>query len=86
MLNALQTGVITIVFGVAQPFSLYNNGTYTGPCAKTPNHAMNVIGYTAQHWIVRNSWGTEWGENGFAKIPRGQNKCRIEDYVVSVVV
>lgn len=86
ILNALQKGVVTVAFGVDQPFVLYKNGTYTGSCAMTPNHAMNIIGYDAQTWIVRNSWGAQWGEDGYVRIPRGQNKCRINDYVVSVVV
>lgn len=29
-------------------------------------HAVSLVGYTATHFIVRNSWGTGWGDNGFA--------------------
>ena len=34
-------------------------------------HAVFVCGYddTKQHWIVRNSWGTEWGDNGYFYLP-----------------
>lgn len=33
------------------------------------NHAMTIIGWTETHWIVLNSWGKEWGDNGIAYIP-----------------
>lgn len=29
-------------------------------------HAVSIVGYTPEHFIVRNSWGTEWGDKGFA--------------------
>ncbi len=36
------------------------NGTEFG------GHAVCLVGYTAEHFIVRNSWGTGWGDKGFA--------------------
>lgn len=33
------------------------------------NHAMTIVGWTENHWIVLNSWGTSWGDNGIAYIP-----------------
>merc|ERR1711991_391345 len=36
------------------------------------NHAVLLVGYGqddgGEHWIIQNSWGTKWGDNGFAKI------------------
>ena len=29
-------------------------------------HAVSIVGYTPDHFIVRNSWGTSWGDRGFA--------------------
>jgi hypothetical protein len=29
-------------------------------------HAVALVGYTPDHFIVRNSWGTDWGDEGFA--------------------
>jgi hypothetical protein len=45
--------------------------TSTEPCLG--GHAVLVVGYddTAQYWIVRNSWGTAWGDNGYCYMPYG---------------
>ena len=29
-------------------------------------HAVAIVGYTATHFIIRNSWGVDWGHKGFA--------------------
>jgi hypothetical protein len=40
-----------------------NLDTYTGP--GRGGHAIAIVGYTPDRFIVRNSWGTAWGDNGF---------------------
>jgi C1A family cysteine protease len=62
-------------------FSSYNGtGTmYYNNLANAPNHAVLIVGWddTASHdggtgaWIVKNSWGTGWGDNGFFQIAYG---------------
>ena len=45
------------------------------------NHEMTIVGYgvsgTTPYWIVRNQWGTEWGQAGYAFVKRGTNECGI---------
>lgn len=45
------------------------------------NHAVALIGYGSSdgqdYWLVKNSWGKYWGENGFGRIKRGSNHCGI---------
>mmetsp|Transcript_13912 Transcript_13912/g.28641 ORF Transcript_13912/g.28641 Transcript_13912/m.28641 type:complete len:103 (-) Transcript_13912:286-594(-) len=50
----------------------------------THNHGVSIVGWgydadrDKQHWIVRNSWGTFWGEMGFFRIELGRNLLGIE--------
>jgi len=56
----------------------YSSGVYSG-CAYDSNialnHAVQLVGYgtdeaEGDYWIVRNSWGTGWGEGGYIRLAR----------------
>jgi len=55
----------------------YRGGVYAGRCGKQLNHAILAVGYTADYWIVKNSWGTSWGAQGYIFMKRGSNICGI---------
>ncbi|KAJ0171157.1 hypothetical protein K1T71_013356 [Dendrolimus kikuchii] len=62
-------------------FQLYRSGIYDDPFC-TPwelNHAMLLVGYTPQYWILLNWWGKNWGEHGYMRIRRGLNRCGISN-------
>jgi len=40
----------------------------------TSSHAVVLIGYTADTWIIQNDWSDIWGENGFIRLERGEGK------------
>lgn len=53
------------------------------------NHAVLLVGYGRCHmtgqkyWIVKNSWGSSWGEDGYFRIRRGSDECAIESIAVA---
>lgn len=60
-------------------------GTNSADCSSDPNrvnHCVLVVGYTDQYWLIKNSWGTGWGENGYIKLARTGNTCSIASWAV----
>lgn len=70
-------------------FMNLGTGVYSGcpPYADSKaliNHAVLVVGYTADgDWIIKNSWGTSWGDNGYG-IVSGSADCALKAYVYEV--
>ena len=86
MAHLVHRGPVSIAFEVVPGFNLYKSGVYTSDKCKSGtkdvNHAVLAVGYGVDHenggipyWIVKNSWGKNWGDEGYFKIVRGKNMC-----------
>ncbi|XP_030462968.1 zingipain-2-like [Syzygium oleosum] len=53
-------------------FQLYSRGIFMGACGHDLNHGVATVGYGAEgqrkYWIVKNSWGRDWGEDGYVRM------------------
>ncbi|KAM6435748.1 cathepsin S isoform 1-T1 [Liasis olivaceus] len=83
-----KTGPVSVAINANQPtFFLYKQGVYNDPrcTADHINHAVLVIGYGTEngmdYWLVKNSWGVNFGHQGYIKVARNQgNRCGIASY------
>jgi C1A family cysteine protease len=84
--NMLNTQPISVAIDASSAFQRYSQGTFSGPCSSSSiNHAVTAVGYTSEYWIVRNSWGTGWGQKGYIYMKRGQNICNINNYLTQAM-
>ena len=82
MMDALGSrGPVAVGIDVSKPsFRFYSSGIYNEPTCSTSqlNHAVLAVGYGDGYWLVKNSWGTEWGQDGYVYMTRdGSNQCGI---------
>ena len=77
----VDSGPFEATFYVYEDFGDYSGGVYRHTWGEyLGGHAVTVVGYddTEGYWIVKNSWGTNWGESGWFRIAYGE--CYIDDY------
>lgn len=81
-------------------FQRHHRGVYStseckGLATFQTNHALVIVGYGTEtypdgsqvpYWLVRNSWGATWAENGYAKYLRGANLCNIESWPLYIAL
>ncbi|KAG5271082.1 hypothetical protein AALO_G00175700 [Alosa alosa] len=84
-----QVGPVAVAVDAGQQtFHFYKRGLYYDPACnpRALNHAILAVGYTQNAWIVKNSWGKDWGDQGYIYIYRGYNMCGIANMASFPVV
>lgn len=89
-------GPLVVSFEPKDDFMYYSNGIYESSADsihqewERVDHAVLLVGYGEENgrkfWRVQNSWGPEWGENGFFRIARGDNDSGVESIAVAADV
>jgi len=75
----------------ASSWQNYQGGILTS-CGSSIDHCVQLVGYqnygnaNSACWLVRNSWSTQWGENGYIRIAIGQDLCAIGDAATIVSI
>jgi len=87
-------GPVSVAVYVSANFQSYRSGVFydnTCPLDRV-NHAVVLVGYGAdssgrQYYILRNSWGSSWGSNGYMLFARNNNNmCSIASYGIYPIV
>ena len=68
-------GPVSVGVAADNAFSAYTGGVFTNCVSKQLNHAVQLVGWSDSggYWIMRNSWGSNWGESGYMRLKFGCN-------------
>lgn len=77
MMSALTKQPVSIAIEADQKeFQFYKSGVFNASCGKNLDHGVLVVGYGTlndeDYYLIKNSWGTTWGSNGYIYLGKGQ--------------
>lgn len=83
--HVANTGPVITVMRATDRFLYYGSGIFDDPkCSRRSSdvdHAIAIVGYGREngqdYWLIKNSWGAGWGQQGYGKYRRGTNACSI---------
>ena len=77
-LMVMRNGPSAIAMDASSPdLTWLKDSPFTSTCNTNVDHAVLLVGWTKDNWIIKNSWGDEWGINGYLYLARGSNKCGV---------
>ncbi|CAF0948760.1 unnamed protein product [Brachionus calyciflorus] len=90
MIEILKNGPVQMAFKIYDDFFMYKSGIYdpspnSREYIKNQYHAVKILGWGTEngvdYWLAANSWGPEWGENGYFRIKRKSHLTEIGKHV-----
>jgi C1A family cysteine protease len=67
----------------AEPWQFYSGGIFSKRCGTSIDHGVLAAGYNSEYYLVKNSWGTSWGESGYIRVSNtANNECGILDSAI----
>jgi C1A family cysteine protease len=82
--NAVVMGPVSVAIEADQSaFQFYTSGVFDADCGDQLDHGVLAVGYNTlggkKYWIVKNSWGSDWGNQGYIWMVRtaGEGECGI---------
>jgi len=94
MVNYVGTTAPISICVDAASWQFYIGGVISEICGQSLDHCVQITGYATEttifgtkkpYWIIRNSWGAGWGEDGFVYVERNKNLCGVADEPTTVV-
>jgi len=79
----------------AEEWQFYIEGVFYLPCGTELDHGILLVGFgsetdvfdqTMPFWIVKNSWGADWGEDGYLRVERGVGECGLNLFACSSII
>ncbi|CAN6374513.1 unnamed protein product [Urochloa humidicola] len=74
---------VSVAVDANRNWQMYGGGMMTADrCGTKLNHAVTAVGYGtaedgSQYWLLKNQWGSQWGDGGYMKLQRGAGACGI---------
>jgi len=79
-------GPLPIAVDAQSHWQTYTGGVVSDCSGHSLDHGVLAVGYTSEYWIVKNSWGSSWGESGYIRLAYGSNQCGLNQSPTAALI